>query len=335
MINVMEEYISFTKKKFHEYLKYILDKKYDKNICEEYIDNYLMIRYTNYLDEETIKWSLLKKIERGMNTTAKKLIENGCNKEQVELIKEFCDCFYNLDQLYLLEAQKKTIIKISELREKKLGIADKDFVNKLTKIVRDDIKKRKDFLDDFESDIFRINKQLLVSKSNKYMIKLKDNIKFPEIYSKDAIKKAAEKDSISEDLFCITLMQLSAIVVTDTIACEFDNTYYVYLPDSLFDKKVKLNRVFGIIDNVFMQDRIRSIVTYECFKRYKSYVMELMRKGFVFAIYLDESFDYSSENIEYLELFESILLNSKKYYYKDMKNDGKIKSRIIDVDEVK
>jgi len=43
----------------------------------------------------------------------------------------------------------------------------------------------------------------------------------------------------------------------------------------------------------------------------------------------------SSENIEYLELFDSILLNSSKYYYKDMKKNAKIKNRIINIDEVK
>jgi hypothetical protein len=104
--------------------------------------------------------------------------------------------------------------------------------------------------------------------------------------------------------------------------------------DSLFDKKTKLNRVFNIIDNGFVQDRIRIIIDYKCFERYKSYVMELIRNGFVFVLNLDESFNYSSDNIEYLELFDKILINSSKYYYKDMKNNGKIKNRIISVNEV-
>ena len=63
--------------------------------------------------------------------------------------------------------------------------------------------------------------------------------------------------------------------------------------------------------------------------------MEYMRQGFVFAIYLDEKFDYSSENIKYLELFDKIFMENDKYYYKDMKNNGKIRDRIITIGEVK
>ena len=60
-----------------------------------------------------------------------------------------------------------------------------------------------------------------------------------------------------------------------------------------------------------------------------------MIKGFFFAIILDDSFDYSSENIQYLELFEKIFLDFSKYYYKDMKKSVKIRDRIVSVDEVK
>ena len=59
-----------------------------------------------------------------------------------------------------------------------------------------------------------------------------------------------------------------------------------------------------------------------------------MRAGFIFAIRLDDSFDYNSENIEFMELFDKIFINSDKYYYKDMKKNVKIKNRIVSVDEV-
>ena len=63
--------------------------------------------------------------------------------------------------------------------------------------------------------------------------------------------------------------------------------------------------------------------------------MELMRQGFIFAIYLDKGFDYCSDNIEYLEAFDKILMEKGKYYYKDMINNGKIGNRIISIEEVK
>ena len=111
--------------------------------------------------------------------------------------------------------------------------------------------------------------------------------------------------------------------------------YFVDLPKSYFDKKTKIKGLFAIIDNTYVQDRLRIAIDFATFQRYKSYVLDYMRNGFVFAIKLDESFDYSSENIEYLELFDRIIIGKDKYYYKDMKKSGKIKDRIITVDEVK
>jgi hypothetical protein len=60
-----------------------------------------------------------------------------------------------------------------------------------------------------------------------------------------------------------------------------------------------------------------------------------MRQGFHFALYLDDTFEYCTENLEYLELFENILIQSSKYYYKDMEKNAKINKRIISVNEVK
>ncbi len=335
MLNVMDEYILFTNKCFHKYLELILKDGYKKKICEEFINAYLNVRYSDYLDEASKKLPLPNKVTKAIELTSKELIKNYPeDKEVIELTALFISYFYSLDQLYILEAQKKTVDEISKDRTKLLGLKD-NFVNEFNAMLRDDIKKRKDYLSSFESEVFSLDLKPYDTKDgNQIEAKLVNNIKFPDLYSEVAIKRAEEGEVISEDLVSITFLQVSALIISDAITCEFDKVYYVKLMDSLFDKKTKLNRVFNIIDNGFVQDRIRIIIDYKCFERYKSYVMELIRNGFVFVLNLDESFNYSSDNIEYLELFDKILINSSKYYYKDMKNNGKIKNRIISVNEV-
>ena len=66
MINIMNEYTAFTKRCLNSYMKFILDKQYDKGIVNRYIDKYIEIRYSNYLDENTIKDTLAKKITKGI-----------------------------------------------------------------------------------------------------------------------------------------------------------------------------------------------------------------------------------------------------------------------------
>ena len=337
MVNVMDEYVSFTEKCFHNYLKLIYDKKYDSKIASRYIDTYMMIRYSNYLDEASKKVALNKKIAKALDITNKELVsEYDRTTDNLNLINSyriFSSYFYNLDQLYLLESQKRTIEQITEQRAKILEYDDNvEFENAFSKMVRDDIKKKKDFIIAFDSKVFDLNIQEL--EDNLYYAKLINNINFPELYSDTAIQKAKEKDNISEDLTAIAFLQISVRIANDLIACDFDNEYIVDLPKSYFSKKTKIKGLFNIIDNTYVQDSIRIAITFATFSKYKSYIKDYIRNGFVFVIKLDESFDYSTDNVEYLELFEKIILETDKYYYKDMKKRGKIKDRIIAVDEV-
>lgn len=335
MPNIMDEYIKFMEKSLLNYYKLIYDTKFDKKIAVRYIDTYLYVRYGNYVDEESIKLNVVKKINRALDIIKKELEMEYENKDHslINSYKNIATHFYSIDQLYLLEAQKKTVNDIMEERNSFLGIEDNKFVNMFSSVLREDIKKKKDYLDSFDSNIFSLD----ITKYNKtdFGVKLINNIVFPDLYSEIAIRKAAEKDNVNEDMASIGFLQLSTVIINDLISCDFDKNYYINLPGTFFDKKTKVARVFNIIDNTFIQDRLRVVVNYSTFERYKSYVMEFMRQGFVFAISLDENFDYSTENIKFLELFDRIFIENGKYYYKDMKNNGKIRDRIITIGEVK
>lgn len=336
MNNVMEEYILFTKKCLHKYVKLIYDTKYDKKIATQYIDAYISVRYSNYIDEETKSLTLSKKISYALDDVMKSMTcEFPKNKEIIiTTLRKFANYFFSLDQLYLLESQKKAIYKIDLERRRFFKIMEEDnFVDEFYTMLRADIKTKKEYLDNFNSNLFFLN--LKKVGKNEYFAQLDNKIVFPEIYSEEAIRKVAERDTICEDLTSINFFQVTTTIINDLVGCNFAKMYYSYLPDTFFDKKTKLSRIFKIVDNPFIQERFTLVITYKCFMRYKSYVREYMRQGFVFALYLDSSFEYNSENIELLELFNKIFIDPSKYYYKDMKKRAKIKDRIVSIDEVK
>lgn len=335
MINVMDEYVQFNKKCFHKYLKLILDKEYNKSICDELIEAYVNVRYSNYLDEESERLTLDKKIEKSLDLAVERLLYELAPKYE-PIIRNSCyfaPYLYDLDQLYLLEAQKRATEKIYMDRVKVYKTEDLDFIRNLNDMLMQDTRKRKEFLDSFESPTFSLEYHKMGKSELK--VELKNNITFPELYSEAAIKKVAERDNISEDLTTIGFLELASVIINDIACCDFEKIYYIDLPMSFFEKKIKISRLFTIIDNVFFQDKVRILINYECFSRFKGSVTEYMRQGFVFGLVLDESFNYSTENIEFLELFDKILMSPDKYYYKDMKNSGKIKDRIVNIAEVK
>ena len=336
MVNIMNEYITYTKKSLNNYMKYILNSNYDKGIVTRFIDEYIDVRYSNYVDGYSDNAPISKKIDHGLNIVSKELQNTLPDKKKATVteIEELFKIVIPLDSLYILEQQTKNIEKISELRKHIYNIEDNDFIKTFDKLVKDDIRKKREFLNNFNSDTFYLNKKKLENETNLYYVDVKDKIKFPELYSEIAIKKAREKSNINEDILSIGYSMITAEIINNIINNKYDNTYCIKIPKSIFDKVTKRNRLLSIIDNEFIIEHIELIVTFDCFQNNRGIILELKHQGYQFAISLDKTFDYSSDNLEYLEIFDYIFILKDKYYYKDLTKNVKIGKRIKIVDEV-
>ena len=335
MVNIMTEYINYTKKCFTNYMKYILGNNYDKGIVTKFTDTYIDIRYSNYLDKAN-DLPITKKIIKGINIVSEEL-QKDLPEKKTPLIKNIERIYkyaYNLDSLYFLEQHTKVIKTISNLREELFKIEDEDFIPTFDKMLREDIRKKREFLNAFDSDTFSLAKSKINKTANNIRVEVKNNIKFPELYSELAIEKTRNKDNIFEDIQSIGLSMVTKEVIEELINNKFDNEYYIRLPKSIFDKQKKKTAMLNIIDNEYIIEHINLIITFDCFTRYRTYIMQLMHEGYQFSLSLDKTFEYSSDNLEYLEVFSKIFMLKDKYYYKDMMNNGKINKRIIIVDEV-
>lgn len=336
MANIMNEYITFTKKSLNNYMKYILSSHYDKGIVTRLIDTYIDIRYSNYVDGYSESAPIIKKIEHGIGVTSKELQETIPDKKKdiIKKTEEIIKEVFNLDSLYILEQQTKTIEKIDKMRKSFFEIDDSDFVKTLDKLIKEDIRKKREYINNFSSDTFYISKKKIDKDNNLLYIEVKDKIKFPELYSELAIKKAREKSNINEDILSIGYSMLTVEILNNIINNKYENTYFISFPKSIFDKITKRNRLLSIIDSEYIIEHIELVITFDCFQSNRDIVLELKHEGYQFSLSLDKTFDYSSDNLEYLEIFDYIFTLKDKYYYKDMINNAKIGKRIKIVDEV-
>ena len=332
MLNIMNEYVNYTSKTIDKYMKYIFDKGYDKNIMPKYTETYIEYRYGDYV-ENANRNSVIKNINEQLGKLTLSL--NG-EKDQryLEIVESFYKYMFDIDSLYVLEKLNKSINEIAKMRVNLLGIESDNFVESFTQMVREDINKKKAFVDGLKSATFDLKFTKLNGNKDLLKVELTNNIKFPNIYSDIAIEKAAQRDVIAEDLTLIKYSLVCAKILEDIISCNFNTKYFVNLPKSIIDKRSKLNRLMTIIDNEYVVDKLRIVINFDTFDRFRTYIFELMKQGFIFDIFLDDKFNYSSDNIEYLVTFEKIFMLKDKYYYKDMKNNGTIKNRIEIVDGV-
>ena len=332
MLNIMNEYVNYTSKTIDKYMKYIFEKGYDKAIMSKYTETYIEYRYGDYV-ENANRQSVSKNINNELNKLTTSLVGNK-DQRYLEIVETFYKYMFDLDNLYVLEKLSKTINDIGKLRVNLLGIESDDFIASFTQMVREDMQKKKIFIDELKSQTFAIKLNKFNNNKDCYKVELTNNIKFPNIYSDIAVEKAAQKEVIAEDLTFIKYSLTCTKIVEDIINCNFTTKYFVNLPKSIIDKKSKLNRLMTIVDSEYVVNKLRIVVNFDTFERYRTYIFELMKQGFIFDIFLDDKFNYSSDNIEYLVTFEKIFMLKDKYYYKDMTKNGTIKSRIEIVDGV-
>ena len=327
-INIMNEYIDITKKQIETYFRIVFGNKFNKKFLAEYTDKYINIRYYNY-DETTFEGTPRKKIIERLNQVKENLESQFILNR--DLIQQMCIFYYYVlyfDNVVYYKDLKNTITKIAKLRQKLLNKKEDNFEKDLYEKMTEFIDKKQNFIDKFNSDEFYLKISNYPDKLNVYRVNLKNNIKFPKVYSEFAIKKAFERGTIEEDKLIIEYYLITVKILQDIIKNNFTRSYIVEFAYSLLKKENKLKNLLNIISNPAVQDKICIKIRYENYLKHKDKIQELMKNGFQIAIILDNTFEVNYKNIESLKLFKHTLLNKNLKKFEQIKEEN-IKNIII------
>ena len=327
-INILNKYIEITKKQINTYMKLVFGKKFSKKYCDIYTQKYINIRYYNYYEAD-INSTIRKKLIDHLKQEQEELIINNINDRL--LIEQMCIFYYYVlyfDDVVRYKDLRKTIEKIGKLRKKILNKSDEDFESELYKEMYEYIKEKRDFITRFESEEFYIKTSNYPDKLNVFRVNLKNNIKFPLVYSEFAIKKAFEMGIVNEDKLVVEYYQVAVQILKDIIKQNFKRKYIVEFAATLLKKPKKLKSLLNIIDSSAIQEKICIKIRYENFIQNKEKIYELMQQGYNIALILDNSFEVNFKNIESLKLFKYVILNENLQQYEAIKSE-KIKNLII------
>ena len=343
--NIFIEYIDSCTKSINKYLRFIFKKKYNKEIAEQYIKTYINARYYN-LTQNSSKRAFYLKIRDALKATMQKLhSENEKEKKRTEnyiefnekqkIINDMCSVFDYIfffdnvrivDKMASIDSLKQIIDGLYKKREKEYLITERESSKKeFYSMVNNDMLARDIFLDNCLSDDFEIALNR-VNEENIYKATLKSKIAMPMIYSDQAIEKAFNTKSIIEDRLAVEYILLSIIVTRDIIEANFKDQYIVEFAPSILSKQNKQNQILGYINDPALQDKINLNIMYEDFKKNEQKIYSLMRKGYKFAVTIEESTENIDE-IGRLAVFSYVIINKKQKNYKELK---KQKIKIIE-----
>lgn len=303
--NVIKEYVENSRIYIKDYFKIIMSKYYNKDLIEEYLEKYIDTRYYNQYNQTTTK------LNTNITTILKTVHENQTeNKEISKFILEIFKNIYYLDDVIEVYDLEEVIRKINQLRIDELGLIEEDFYSNFKRIILENNRKKRKFLNSFDTDDFYLE-QTKILNNKIYNTKINYKIKFPTLYSDYAIKNVFNTDITSEDKLFIEYYLISINLLKNIIAGNFKNNYLIEFNINLFNKKDKLKRLLNIIDNDIAKELISLKINYKDFSKHKEELYELMREGYSFSIILDE--EYHDEDVNILKVFKYIVVNNSNH----------------------
>ncbi len=317
-MSVMSEYIKITQEGIIKYLKLVFERKFNKQICDSYIKTYIDVRYYN-VNEKGNQQTLRREILESLKEKKKRLIvDNKAKQKLIEDIEMFFIYVLYIDKVTPYKTIDYLVKNICRLRVKILKKEDEKFRKALKDFIEEDIKRKEQFLEKFNSKVFTLKLSNYNSINDVQRVSLKYNIKFSEIFSTTAIERAFNTGTTNEDKLFVEYNMISTQIIKDIIKGNFKKQYIVEFADSLFEKKQKIVRLLNIIDNAAVQDKLSLKIKHETFIKNREEAYELLRSGYKIALVADETIDTDRAELEKLKMFKYILINKDAPYYEEI-----------------
>lgn len=317
-MSVMSEYIKMTQEGITQYMKLVFERKFNKQICDSYIKTYIDVRYYNVNERGNHK-TLRKEILESLKEKKKRLIvDNKTKQKLIEDMEMFFIYVLYIDKVTPYKTINDLVKSICRLRVKILKKEDEKFRKVLKDFIEDDINKKEEFLEKFDSKVFSLKLSDYNSINDVQRVSLKYYMKFSEIFSSTAIERAFNTGTTNEDKLFVEYNMISAQIIKDIIKGNFKKQYIVEFADSLFEKKQKILRLLNIIDNSAIQDKLSLKIKHETFLKYREEAYELLRSGYRIALLADETIDTDRAELEKLKMFKYILINKDAPYYEEI-----------------
>ena len=317
MQNLMNEYIKIVKSNMNKFMKVFLDNKYVKSISDEFIDTYTETRYYGLIEIKK-GFTVKNKILNELRNKREELLEDFYEKVKIiDLTYAFLDSCIALNEVKLesLEEEIEQVVKLRKIHLAK--DEDNNYRNEIRKIVKENIKEKEDLLKRTDSEKFFL-KYSNYKITNLKKVIVKHNIKFPAIYSKQAIDKIYNNSVVAEDKVFVEYNMISAQVIKDIENAIYRKQYVVEFPETILDKPQKMTRLLEIINHPSIQDRLMLNISYKTIIKYKEKLYEMLRNGYKVALTIDNSFEGNAADIQRLSLFQYVLVSKKSEYYNQL-----------------
>lgn len=277
-------------------------KTNEATIRENFLKVYIDGKYYNYCGDVNVEYNgrnMNTRIENALKEAAEKMIKayKGTDNKYSEKVKKYTNIFtliMHLEHTYLViddtkikkQTYKNKMVKLigTEVDSKTMNT----MISSILKIQRTYKSIVKETIEKLETSLFELNYNSLSIK-NTYAVELNHNINFSKVYSDYIVDKTYYDGIVAEDKIEVLLTLLLVQVVKDMLNADFNKKYIFYIPESLYTKSNKLDKIFNLFGDEYAKNNIIVLAQYEELSKNKKVIKSLIKDGYRFAVDLQTS----------------------------------------------
>ena len=184
-------------------------------------------------------------------------------------------------------------------------------INNIIKVQKTYEKALKFFLEKLDTNMFEL-KFNKINKANHFAVELDHNISFSKVYSDYIVDKTYFEGIVAEDKIEVLASLLSSQLIKDMFTGIFNKKYLVYVPETLYEKQTKLDKILKMFADDFAKNNISILVQFEAMAKNKKIIKSLIKEGYSFSVDLNEITLIKKKDIDSLYLSEYIFINKQK-----------------------
>lgn len=330
--NIIEKTMYFKKEEINTIIEILLSNEKiqtnESTIKEIILGTYIDGKYYNFCGNTNVEFNkrtVLSRIEKEIKKTGDELIQRykGSDNKYAEKVSKYIDLCILVSNIEHINVTTKEIKEKRELyKEKIIKILnpDEEKISELKNIIDEIIKTQKIYqqminliLEKANTNAFNLELNKIAGDKKLYAVSLGHNISFSKVYSDYIVDKTYSEGIIAEDKVMVLLNLLLINVVKDMLDLEDNKKYFMHIPDSIYIKPNKLDKMFKLFEDEYAKNNIIIVTEPKALIEYSEQIIELRKKGYQFAIIIKDETEFNYN--KYIELAEYILINKKVMTY--------------------
>ena len=270
---------------------------------KDYIDQYMNFKYFG-IESDRVD------IKKNMASYSKQLRSKFIRDERkVKTIDAYSNAFefiHNIESKTGTIDYRKEILAFKEFDDEILDKMELDISN----IINYSNECLNEILDKLDTNTFKDQYNKIIGQKSLYGVVLEHNISFSKVYSDYIVDKTYTEGIVAEDKIAVLLNILLCKITKDIMKHDYDSKYIVYVPNALYGKEKKLDKIISTIDNDYAKSHVFFLTSVSNMLVNEDDMKRLSKKGYHFALSFNKPVKFNSEDMGYIYLADYYFIDT-------------------------